>query len=41
MGYLGRPGISLSVSVATWNCSIFAFSLRMCAARPACVRGDR
>lgn len=38
MSYLGRPGMSLSVSVATWNCSIFKFSLRMCVAAPAWVR---
>jgi len=33
---LGKPGMSLSTSVATWNCSIFIFSDMTWAAAPAC-----
>lgn len=32
--YLGKPGMSLSTRVATWNCSIFTFSTRICVAAP-------
>ena len=34
--YLGRPGMSLSTRVATWNCNILIFSASTWAAAPAC-----
>ena len=33
---LGKPGSSLSVRVATWNCNIFTSSDMMWAAAPFC-----